>query len=274
MASHTLLPLLLLPFLFAAATAADIDIAQGPTPPEEATTNLTSILAKGEQYTTLLRLLNSTGVDEQLAIQLNNSYDGLTFFAPTDAAFARRLRAGALNALSDQQQVQLLLYHVLPRYYSLATFQTASNPLRTEASGPGGAYAVNVTATTQNSLVNVSTGLVDVPLGSTMLAKFPLAVYSVDEVLLPEQMFGNQAGSSVAPAPAPARQPGTKATGRKKGGAAEPKSDVAGEPSAAGTEEDDEAESSNAAAGLVGNVEWSLFAALALIMAVVNIAAP
>ncbi|GJM90999.1 hypothetical protein PR202_ga07333 [Eleusine coracana subsp. coracana] len=266
MASHTLL-LLLLPFLFAAATAADI--AQGPTPPE-ATTNLTSILAKGEQYTTLLRLLNSTGVNEQLAIQLNNSYDGLTFFAPTDAAFAR-LRAGALNALSDQQQVQLLLYHVLPRYYSLATFQTASNPLRTEASGPGGAYAVNVTATTENSLVNVSTGLVDVPLGSTMLAKFPLAVYSVDEVLLPEQMFGKQAGS-VASAPEPAKQPGTKATGRKKGGAAAPKGDVAAEPSAAGTEADDEAESSNAAAGFVGNVEWSTVAALAL-MAVVNIAA-
>jgi hypothetical protein len=185
-------------------------------------------------------------VGEQLASQLNNSYDGLTFFAPTDSAFAK-LGAGALNALTDQQRVQLVLYHVLPRYYSLATSQTASNPLRTEGSGPGGAYSVNVTASTENSLVNVSTGVVAVPVSNTLLAEFPLAVYSVDDVLLPAQMFcGGKAGEQKASAPAQ-RAGGGKAA-RKKGGAV-PKSDVAAEPAAARTEDDDETESANAAAG-------------------------
>jgi hypothetical protein len=182
-------------------------------------------------------------VGEQLASQLNNSYDGLTFFAPTDSAFAK-LGAGALNALTDQQRVQLVLYHVLPRYYSLATFQTASNPLRTEGSGPGGAYSVNVTASTENSLVNVSTGVVAVPVSNMLLA-----VYSVDDVLLPVQMFGGgKAGEQKASAPAPAQQAGGGKAARKKGGAV-PKSDVAAEPAAARTEDDDETESANAAAG-------------------------
>jgi hypothetical protein len=200
-------------------------------------------------------------VGEQLASQLNNSYDGLTFFAPTDSAFAK-LGAGALNALTDQQRVQLVLYHVLPRYYSLATFQTASNPLRTEGSGPGGAYSVNVTASTENSLVNVSTGVVAVPVSNMLLA-----VYSVDDVLLPVQMFGGgKAGEQKASAPAPAQQAGGGKAARKKGGAV-PKSDVAAEPAAARTEDDDETESANAAAGRGSTVA----AALALMAAIANI---
>ena len=44
---------------------------------------------------------------------LKNSYDGLTFFAPNDNAFTK-LKTGTLNGLTDQQKIQLLLYHVLP----------------------------------------------------------------------------------------------------------------------------------------------------------------
>jgi hypothetical protein len=47
MASHTPVSLLLLPFLFAFAAAADV--AQGPAAPPKAT-NLTGILEKGEQW--------------------------------------------------------------------------------------------------------------------------------------------------------------------------------------------------------------------------------
>ena len=103
---------------------------------------------------------------------LKNSYDGLTFFAPNDNAFTK-LKTGTLNGLTDQQKIQLLLYHVLPRYYSVTTFQTASNPLPTEASGPGGMYSVNVTTTTTSHLVNMSTGVPSAPASSrsgTLLA--------------------------------------------------------------------------------------------------------
>ena len=103
---------------------------------------------------------------------LKNSYDGLTFFAPNDNAFTK-LKTGTLNGLTDQQKIQLLLYHVLPRYYSVTTFQTASNLLPTEASGPGGMYSVNVTTTTTSHRVNMSTGVPSAPTSSrsgTLLA--------------------------------------------------------------------------------------------------------
>ncbi|PAN05559.1 hypothetical protein PAHAL_1G157800 [Panicum hallii] len=263
MASHTVLPLLLLlPFLYAAAADA---AAPGPSPPG-GELNLTSILESGGQYSTLLRLLQATRITEQLTSQLKNSYDGLTFFAPNDNAFTK-LKIGTLNGLTDQQKIQLLLYHVLPRYYSVTTFQTASNPLPTEASGPGGMYSVNVTTTTTSHLVNMSTGVVDVPISSTLSAKFPLAVYSVDDVLLPEQLFGTS-HKGKASAPAPAGQAGAaagKASARKKGGV--PKSDVAAVPVAAGEEAED---SENTAAGR-GSAGWTTIAAFALIMAVVNL---
>jgi uncharacterized surface protein with fasciclin (FAS1) repeats len=236
MACHTVIPLLLfLPSLLAAA-ADDVAPAPAPAPaapPEPTNNNLTSILENGGQYTTLLRLLNATRITEQISSQLKNSYDGLTFFAPNDNAFAKLKAAGTLNALADQDQIQLLLYHVLPRYYSLATFQTASNPLHTEASGPAGMYSVNVTASTTSPLVNLSTGVVDVPISSTLFARFPFAVYSVDSVLLPPQMFHT---ASSAPAPGQSAEapvvPGKAAPGHK-GGVPKSGDDVAAQPSAA-----------------------------------------
>ncbi|KAF8644466.1 hypothetical protein HU200_060484 [Digitaria exilis] len=265
MASHTVLPLLflVLPFLSAAAE----DVAPSPTPPGEL--NLTSILETGGQYSSLLRLLDTTKITTQLTEQLKNSYDGLTFFAPNDNAFTK-LKTGTLNGLTDQQKIQLLLYHVLPRYYSVTTFQTASNPLPTEASGPGGMYSVNVTTSTTNHLVNMSTGVVDVPISSTLMAKFPLAVYSVDDVLLPVQLFGASRHKASAPAPAAAGQDGAgaatgKANARKKG---VPKSDVAAEPEAAAEEAED---SKSAAAGRGRAGWWTAIVTAFAVVAVVNL---
>ena len=77
-------------------------------------------------------------------------------------------------------------YHVLPQFYS---FETASNPVRMQASSSDGPYTLNITAHS-NSQVNVSTSLVATCLGTTLRAVQPLAVYSVDSVLLPNDLFG------------------------------------------------------------------------------------
>ncbi|XP_072960043.1 fasciclin-like arabinogalactan protein 6 [Typha angustifolia] len=206
MASSKLLlfPLTTLLLLLATPRAlAATPVAPGPTP---APLNLTGILAKGGQYTTLLRLLDETQVSQQLISQLNSSFNGLTLFAPTDNAFSS-LKAGTLNSLTNQEQVQLVLYHVLPRYYSLTTFQTSSNPISTQASGDSGVYTVNVTSTSNQ--VNVSTGVNDAPINNVLYSEFPLAVYSVDSVLLPAEIFG------VKP-PAPAPTAGTVPSKHKK----------------------------------------------------------
>ncbi|XP_010919222.1 fasciclin-like arabinogalactan protein 9 [Elaeis guineensis] len=174
-------------------------VAPGPTP---APLNLTAVLEKGGQYTTLIRLLRTTQVEQQVNSQLNNSFNGLTVFAPTDNAF-NSLKAGTLNGLSQQEQVALVLFHVLPRFYSLSSFETTSNPVQTQASSNNGVYTVNITSTT--SQVNISTGVVSTPVTNTLRSDFPLAVYSIDKVLLPYDLFGAKPPAT-APAPAPAKE--------------------------------------------------------------------
>ncbi|KAJ3670621.1 hypothetical protein LUZ60_008047 [Juncus effusus] len=173
-----------------------------PSPKASTTnTNITAVLEAGSQYTTFIRILKSTRVDVQLNSQLNNSFNGLTIFAPTDNAFSN-LKAGTLNTLSEQEQIELILFHVLPRFYTIAMFATTSNPINTQASGSEGADTLNITSS--NSQVNISTGVVDTPITTTLNSEFPLAVYSVDKVLLPYSLFGPKPPAA-APSPKAAK---------------------------------------------------------------------
>jgi uncharacterized surface protein with fasciclin (FAS1) repeats len=221
-----------------AAVAAD-----SPTP---APLDVESILVKGSQYGTFIKLLKSTQVMTQLSSQLKNTFDGMTVFAPTDNAF-NNLKAGTLNGLTSQQQSELVLYHILPRYYSFSTFETTSNPVRTQASGNEGVYTVNVTSTSNQ--VNVSTGVNDVPVTNTLYSDFPLAVYSLDKVLLPDELFGVK-----APAAAPSLSPSEPKTKDKK------TPTTAAVPASSETAED-----TSANTGLRRNVEWCLALGSALV---------
>ncbi|KAK1320969.1 Fasciclin-like arabinogalactan protein 11 [Acorus calamus] len=195
--------------------------SQPPTP--SGPTNVTAILEKAGQYTTLMRLMKSTQVADQINTQLNNSQsNGLTLFAPTDNAFSS-LPAGTMNSLTDQQKVALIQFHVLPTFMSVAAFQTASNPLRTQAGNANnGQYPLNVT-TDGNRAVNVTTGVVNATVSNTVYSDGQLAVYEVDKVLLPLDIFGP--ASSAAPAPAP--------SGGGKG--SKPSSSASGDTSADGS---------------------------------------
>lgn len=209
MASTTLC-LILLPLtavLFLLSTQAQAQSAPAPSP--AGPINITGILDKNGQYTTFIRLLTTTQVATQITNQLNSSTEGMTVFAPTDNAF-QSLKAGTLNGLTDQQQVQLVLYHILPKYYSLTQLLTVSNPVRTQATGQdGGVFGLNFTG--QGNQVNVSTGLVEIEINNALRKDSPLAVYQVDKVLLPLELFGAKAPSS-APAPAKSTSSATNST--------------------------------------------------------------
>ena len=125
--------------------------------------------------------------------------------APTDAAFAG-LRPGTLNRMDAQAQSQLVLFHILPKYYTFVSFQTTTNPVRTQASGQHGVYTVTVTSGGERQ-VNVSSGLMEAMLGKTLYSAYPLAVYSVDKVLLSPALFGRSAVNDGAEAPAAASKP-------------------------------------------------------------------
>ncbi|KAL0443928.1 UNVERIFIED_CONTAM: Fasciclin-like arabinogalactan protein 9 [Sesamum latifolium] len=184
-----------------------------PAPAPSGPINITAILEKAGQYTFFIRLLNETQAGNQINNQVNNSHDGMTVFAPTDNAF-NNLPTGTLNNLTDQQHVQLVLYHICPKFYSLDSLLTVSNPVRTQASGQdGGVFGLNFTG--QGNQVNVSTGIVEVPLYNALRKDFPLAVYQVDKVLLPEEFYKAKAPAASPPAAdgssSPAADGGAKA---------------------------------------------------------------
>lgn len=206
-------PLLLL--LSVAALLISTATAQsGPTPAPTGPINITAILEKTGQFKTFIKFLNTSQAGNQINIQVNNSHDGMTVFAPTDNAFDN-LPAGTLNDLNDQQQIQLVLYHICPKYYSLSDLQTVSNPVRTQASGQDNKVFGLYFKGGQGSQVNVSTGVVDVPIYNAVRKDSPLAVYQVDKVLIPKEF-------SEAKAPAgspPSDTPKSGGSGRSPSGA-------------------------------------------------------
>ena len=192
--ASTSLALILLPFLFLLTPQAQ---AQAPAPAPSGPLNLTAILEKGGQFTTLIRLLKDTQQLTQIQSQLKSNSQGFTVFAPTDNAF-QNLPSGALNGLSDDRKVKLILYHIAPKYYSLSDLLTVSNPVRTQASDSEGSWGLNFTG--QGNQVNVSTGAVETALNNALRQQFPLAVYQVDKVLWPVELSG---AKSPSPAPSP-----------------------------------------------------------------------
>ncbi|GMI97354.1 hypothetical protein HRI_003404700 [Hibiscus trionum] len=187
----------------AAAPATPVAAAPAPSGP----TNVTKILEKAGQFTLFIRLLKTTQVADQLLGQLNNSNNGMTIFAPTDNAFSS-LKSGTLNSLSDEQKVELVQFHIIPTYLSSSQFQTISNPLRTQAGDSGdGKFPLNVT--TSGNSVNITSGLTNTSISGTIYTDGQLAVYQIDQVLQPMQIF---APRPPAPAPAPAKSKKKKAS--------------------------------------------------------------
>ncbi|KAK1405261.1 Fasciclin-like arabinogalactan protein 9 [Heracleum sosnowskyi] len=186
MAPHTfsLSALTLLLFLTLQSHAAT---PSAPAPGPAGPINITAILEDGSQFTRFIRFLTENEISNQINNQVNTSTDGMTVFAPTDNAFAN-LPAGTLNKLTDRQQIQLIQYHILPKYYDLTSLLTVSNPVRTLSSGQDdGVYGLNFTG--QATQVNVSTGIVDTLINNPLRQKKPLAVYQVDKVLLPAEFY-------------------------------------------------------------------------------------
>ncbi|KAJ6411015.1 hypothetical protein OIU84_007714 [Salix udensis] len=141
-----------------------VQVSKGPV-------NVIKILQKAGHFAILTRLIKSTQEDIQLFSQLNDSRDGVTIFAPTDGAFSAIIKS--------------------------ANFQTVSNPVTTLA-GSGSRFTLDVITT--ESMVNVTTGLTNTSVSAIVYTDSQLAIYQVDKVLLPLDIF---APKPLAPAPAP-----------------------------------------------------------------------
>lgn len=156
---------------------------------------------KAGHFTIFIRLLQATQEDNHLYSALNDSSCGIIIFAPSDNAFSG-LRSGTLNTLSDGDNAELVKFHVVPTFLSTSQFQTVSNPLETWA-GTGSRLPLNVTLYPNS--VNITTGLTNTSISSTVYTDNQLAIYRIEKVLLPMDIF-----ASMAPAPAPVAPPPEK----------------------------------------------------------------
>nr|TKR85335.1 fasciclin-like AGP 4 [Populus alba] len=176
--------------------------ATTPTQAASATwhsTNVTKILEKAGHFTIFIRLLRSTQEESHLFSALNDSSSGVTIFAPTDSAFSE-LKSGTLNTLSDGDKSELVKFHVVPTFLSTSQFQTVSNPLGTWA-GTGSRLPLNVTSYPNS--VNITTGLTNTSLSGTVYTDNQLAIYKIEKVLLPKDIFASKAPAPAPVAPAP-----------------------------------------------------------------------
>ncbi|XP_034695042.1 fasciclin-like arabinogalactan protein 11 [Vitis riparia] len=204
--------LLLIFFLLCATTSgqssAPATAPSGPTtvsgqssPPAPATSgpsgppDIISVLQKASKFTTFIGLLKSSQVDVLINTQLKKSNQGFTVFAPTDSAFSD-LKTGTLNSFTDQQKAALTKFHVIPSFLTISQFQTVSNPIHTQAGENTVEFPLNVIG--NGTHVNMTTGLVNTTVDSTVYSDGQLAVYEIPQVLLSQGILSPQ-----APAPAP-----------------------------------------------------------------------
>ncbi|KAG0526239.1 hypothetical protein BDA96_06G128500 [Sorghum bicolor] len=155
--------------------------------------NLTELLSLAGPSGTFLDYLTRTDVIRTFQSQANATTDhdhghGLSAFSAVDGA--------ALSSLTADQLRTLMLCHGVPRYLPLSSFAAlaASGPVPTSAGG----CALNVTDAAGR--IRVASGWTRVArLVSSVYSTPPVAVYALDRVLLPEQVFPTQ--PAVAPGP-------------------------------------------------------------------------
>ncbi|CAN1249580.1 Fasciclin-like arabinogalactan protein 11 [Linum perenne] len=165
--------------------------------------NVVKILKKAGHFKVFVRLLKTTQLDSNLNSQLDDTNNGITIFAPTDAAFSKLKRGTQLGSLTRQEKLQLAQFHIIPVFISRSDFESVSSPIPTHA-GSGDLLQLNVTAATgSNGAVNLTTGVTNTTLSDTVyMDDSHLAIYQVDSVLLPMSIVGDpKAETAAVPVP-------------------------------------------------------------------------
>ncbi|KAJ3677615.1 hypothetical protein LUZ60_003339 [Juncus effusus] len=200
-----------------AQSSPPVFIPPSPAPaPAPHYVNLTDLLSVAGPFGTFLNYLIQTNVIDTFQNQANDTKVGITMFVPKDSAFSA-LKKTTFSNLTQDQLKSLLLYHALPQYYSLAEFKNLSvlNPVSTFA---GSQYNLNLTDNMGS--IRVKSMWSNPKITSSVYSTRPVAVYELDKVLLPLQLFSTDPPLAPAPAPAPESKasdlaPSATATGSK-----------------------------------------------------------
>jgi hypothetical protein len=127
----------------------------------------------------------------------------VTVFCPSDDA-VRSFMPTYKNLTADGK-ASLLLFHAVPVYYPQRSLKSNNGVMNTLATD-GSASNFNFTVQNQGEQVTIKTDASDraARLKSTVYDKDPIAIYALDTVLEPVELFEPAESPSPAPAPAPA----------------------------------------------------------------------
>ncbi|CAI9101595.1 OLC1v1038959C1 [Oldenlandia corymbosa var. corymbosa] len=162
--------------------------AAGPS-----SSNITDLLVKAG-CKTFANLITQTGVIKDFESAASK---GLTIFAPNDEAF-KTANVPDLSKLTSAELTSLLRYHALASYNPTGSLKTQKDPLSTLATNGAAKYGLGVT--TAGDSITLDTGVDKSRVASTVSDSPPLVIFTVEDVLLPQEIFG----MSPAPAPGPA----------------------------------------------------------------------
>lgn len=143
--------------------------------------NLTTILAK-QGCKSFADLLIATGAD---ATYQTNIETGLTVFCPTDGVIKGFLPR--YKNLTAPQKTSLLLYHGMPVYLSVQMLKQNNGVVNTLATDRANKY--DITVQTENEDLTLETKVVTAKVTGTLIDQEPLAVYKLNKVLLPNELF-------------------------------------------------------------------------------------
>ncbi|XP_010512424.1 PREDICTED: fasciclin-like arabinogalactan protein 10 [Camelina sativa] len=169
-------------------------ILTAPSPSSGGLSNITGLLEKAG-CKTFAGLLVSSGV---LKTYVSTVEKDLTVFAPSDEAFKAK-GVPDLTKLTQAEVVSLLEYHALAEYKPKGSLKTNKDAISTLATNGAGKY--DLTTSTSGDEVILHTGVGPSRLADTVVDETPVVIFTVDNVLLPTELFGK------SPSPAPAPEP-------------------------------------------------------------------
>ncbi|KAF5796358.1 putative fasciclin-like arabinogalactan protein [Helianthus annuus] len=165
--------------------------AEAPVP-EPAEVNITSLMSAHGCRNFAEALLAS----DAMKTYADNIDGGLSVFCPLDDAF--KGFAPKFKNLTVAGKQSLLEYHGVPVYQSMSMLKSSNGLMNTLATD--GAEKYDFTVQNDGQDVTIKTKLVTAKIVGTLIDQQPLIIFTINKVLLPEELFKN----ALSPAPAPA----------------------------------------------------------------------
>ncbi|KAM3320853.1 fasciclin-like arabinogalactan protein 2 [Capsicum chacoense] len=144
------------------------------------------------------KLLQNSKITKQFTDLVEN---GLTVFCPIDKVVNSFLPK--YKNLTKNGQISLLLYHGIPDYHSLGMLRSKNGFINTMATTNGKNNKYDFSVKNEGDNVKLGTNIVTAKITETLLDEEPLAVYKIDKVLQPSELFKAQSINSDDTAPEP-----------------------------------------------------------------------